>query len=272
MRQRVLAAIAALVLTGPAHAIDPGTASGHYAGKETRVPKLTHAVALRVDNAEGRRDRQDEMRILLSEEDVPASALAGLHFPPVRTMALAGRVHGLLLEFDPADRTTLSVNVLAKPANPGQMLTSLSLPNSGGLWTRLDVQSIRVTGELKPNETFDLVASFSAPVFTNPVQRDLKGAAARESEPVRVLLARVEAIGRGDLATAQSLSTAAAAERLSAMPVEAMKAAAAHIPELVRQLKAARRVVVRERTAAVEVPDGSWFSLARENGVWKAAD
>jgi hypothetical protein len=151
------------------------------------------------------------------------------------------------------------------------MLASLSLSNTEGVWERLEVGPARITGALKSNDTFDMAASFAAPVFTNPVREDLKGPAAQQSEQVRVLLARLDAIARGDLATARSLSTAAAAEQLSAMPPEAMKAAAAQIPQLARELKAARRVVVREMTAAVQTEDG-WLSLARENGSWKASD
>ena len=41
---------------------------------------------------------------------------------------------------------------------------------------------------------------------------------------------------------------------------------------MLRQLKAAKRVVVRRETAAVLVGDGSWFSLVRVGGAWKAAD
>jgi hypothetical protein len=273
MRHAALAFATALALAaGPAGAIDPGTASGHFTSDEIKVPELAHAVALSLDNAEGQLDHPNEMRVLLSKEDVPASALSGLVFTPAHMMAKAGALHGLLLKFDPADRNSVYVTILAQPADPRQSFTTLTLSNTEGVWKHLDVNATRAVGELKANDTFDVAASFSAPVFTNPVRQDLKGPAAGNSEQVRVLLARCDAIARGDMATAVAMSTKDAADQLQALPPATMKQARAQIPQLVRQLRAATRVVVRRDSAAVQTPDGGWFSLALENGAWKAAD
>jgi hypothetical protein len=273
MRHAVLALAAALMLAAPAaRAGEPGTASGHFISDEVKAPSFAHAVALLLDNAEGQLDHPNELRVLLTEEEAPASALYGLMFPPARAMARAGALHGLLLEFDPADRSSVYVTVLAPPAEPGQSLTTLTLSNSEGVWQRLAVDGGHAEGELKPDDTFDVAARFSTPVSTNPVQQDLKGPAAGQSEPVRVLLARFDAIGRGDMAAAIALSTKAAADQLAAMPAAELKMARAHIPQLTAQLKAAKRVVVRQDTAAVQTADDSWFNLARENGAWKCAD
>lgn len=273
MRTAALALAAVLALSAtPAAAIDPGTATGHFVSDELKVPKVAHAIALSMDNAEGQLERPSQVRVLLSEEEVPPSALMGLVFTPAHAMAKAGALHGLLLEFDPADRNGVYVTILAPPSEPGRSFTTLTLSSTEGVWTRLDVNATRVVGELKPNDTFDVAATFSSPVFSDPVRQDLKGPAARQSAPVGVLLARFDALAKGDIATAKSLSTATAAEQLAAMPPDMLAAARAQIPQLVGEVKAARRVVIRGETASVETADGGWFSLAREGGNWKAAD
>jgi hypothetical protein len=266
-----LAAVLTLATAGPALAIDPGVASGHYLAEDLKVPKLAHAVALSLDNAEGQLDHPTELRILLSEEEVPPAALAGLHFTPAHFMAQSGALHGLLLRLDPTDRNSVYVTVLAKPDDPRQSFTTLTLSNTEGVWKRLEVNATRAAGELKANDTFDVAASFSSPVFTNPVQQDLKGPAAQASEPVKVLIARYEALAKGDMVAAAALSTKGAAERMAALPPEVMRGARAELPGLVKQLRAAKRVVIRRDTAAVDVGDG-WYGLALENGAWKASD
>jgi hypothetical protein len=74
------------------------------------------------------------------------------------------------------------------------------------------------------------------------------------------------------MAAAAALSTKGAAERMAALPPEVMKQARAELPGLIKELKAAKRVVIRRDTAAIEVADGGWYSLVLENGAWKAAD
>ena len=99
-----------------------------------------------------------------------------------------------------------------------------------------------------------------------------EGPAAQASPQVKALIARYDAIARGDMAAALALSSEGAAEQLKAMPPEVMKQARAILPEMAKELRAAKRVVVRRDTAAVQTPDGSWFSLVLEGGAWKAAD
>jgi hypothetical protein len=129
-----------------------------------------------------------------------------------------------------------------------------------------------VAGELKPDDDGQLAASFSAPVFTDPVQSDVKGPAAAASEPVKVLVARAEALAKGDLATAYGLSTEASAAQLKALPPAVMKQASAQVPLMLKDLKTAKRVVIRRETAAVQGAHGDWYSLELVGGSWKAAD
>lgn len=269
-RRAFLAAAAALASAGPALAIDAGTASGRYRSDDVDLG-FSHAIALDIDNTEGLLDTPREMRVLLTDRELPASALYGQSFPPVWTMAQQGEVRGLLLRFDPADRNTLVITVLAKP-EPGYSLSTLTLSNSEGVWARLDASSTRIVGELKPDASEKAQLKFSAPVFTDPVEADLKGPAAAATEPVRVLVARAEAMARGDFAAAAALSTEASAARMKDLPPEFRKMAAKELPKLVGRLKATRRVVIRRETAVVMLAPGEYASAARVGGVWKAAD
>ena len=86
MRRAAFAFAAVLALgAGPALAIDAGTANGHYKGDGASVPRLSHSVALLLDNAESQLDHPREMRVLLSEEGVPASAALVRPAPPARS-------------------------------------------------------------------------------------------------------------------------------------------------------------------------------------------
>ena len=264
-------AIAALALAaaGPALAIDPGVASGHYAGDGVKL-SFAHAVAFAQDNAEGLLDHGPQVRVLLSQEDVPVAALYGIAFPPVRQMARAGQVHGVLLEFSPTDKTALYVTVLSPPSEPGAMIPMLSLSRTSGVWKKLDVSATRAAGDYDGAGEPDLAFSFSAPVFTDAVQSDLKGPEAQASEPVRLLIARAQALARGDLAGAKAMS--AKGSMIQDMPAAALKQASAEIPNIIKQYRAAKRVVIRRETASVLLDAHSWASFVREDGVWKIAD
>jgi hypothetical protein len=258
----------ALLLAHPAAALDPGTADGRYVENGLKL-EFSHAVAVAQDNAEGLLEHPAQVRVLLSDVEVAPEALYGIAFPPVRAMARAGAVRGLLLEFDPADRNSLTISVLAHPADPAQTLSTLSLSNSEGLWRRLDVGATRVTGELQPRDDQDLGFRFSAPVFTDPVRADLRGPAARASEQMRVLKARLDALARGDLPAAQALTAKTSVAALPSLPPAMLKGALA---DYRRQLDKVDRVVVRQKTAAVLLPGHSWSSLVLEDGAWKVAN
>jgi hypothetical protein len=275
MKKLLLALLASLAMAAPAGAAEPATVSGHFTAKDIRVTELSHAIALRTDNAEGLPGRGEQMRVLLSKEELPFQWLLGADFPAVRALAKVGRAHGLLLQFDPAAPNEVQVTVLIEPPkNADGMLPSFSR-SASGLWAELDMQPGRIAGKLKLNDgaSYDLDIGFSAPVAANAVKQDLKGKAAQQSEPVRVLLARIEAMGRGDAATAKSLSTGIAAEQLATMAPGVMKQIAGQMTQagMVRELKAAQRVIVREQSASVEA-SGDWFTLVRENNAWKVAD
>lgn len=268
--RRALLAAGAALAARPAFAIDEGVAHGRYNDDGVDF-KVAHAIALAVDNAEGFGDSDKGLRVLLSDRPVPVSAICGLAFPPAWGLAREGKLEGLLLKFDPADRTALVATILTKP-EPGYSMTTTTVSNSEGLWKRLEANPTRVLGELKSDASERMVFDFSAPVFTNAVEADLKGPAAAASEPVKVLLARAEAIGRADWKAAAALSTEDGARNFDTIPPELEKQAPKMAAQMVRQLRAPKRVVIRRETAAVMLGEGEWASVARVDGVWKASD
>jgi hypothetical protein len=268
-RRAVLAAGLALAAT-PAFAIDPGVSSGAYKDDEADLA-FTHAVAVERDNTEGLLDHAREIRVALTDREIPASALYGQAFPPIWFMAKAGQVKGVMLSFDPDDRTGMVVTILAQP-EPGYSLTNLTISRSEGLWKRLDVSATRIGGELDPEASEKMTARFSAPVFRDAVVADLKGPAAAASEPTQAVLARAQAIARGDLEAARALSTETSGARLKELPPEAAPMIRREMPKLVARLKSVRRVVVREQTAVIFLGPREYATVARENGVWKVAD
>jgi hypothetical protein len=268
---RVFLAGLMLLGAGSAYALDLGGASGRYDRDKVRI-EVSHAIALRQDNTEGLLDNGPQVRVLLSDRDVPIQALYGVAFPPVRAMARKGELRGLLLEFDPADRNTLRITILAKPDDPTEFAPSLSLSDSNGLWRRLTVDASHVEGDFQSSDGPDFAFSFSAPIQTDPVVADLKGPAALSSEQVRVLTARAQAIGRGDLQAALSLSTRQAGADLQTIPPAELKQASAAMAQMIKSLKSVRRVVVRKSSAVVIMPGGDFSTLAFEDGAWKVAD
>src|SRR5690349_15904489 len=103
MDRRSLLAAGLALAASPALAIDAGTASGRYKDDEFDVA-FSHAVALELDNAEGLLDSPKQIRVLLTDKEMPVSALYGQAFPPIWRMAQDGQVKGLYLRIDPADR------------------------------------------------------------------------------------------------------------------------------------------------------------------------
>ncbi len=270
MHRRALLAAGLSLAAAPAFAIDPGTASGYYKDDEVDVT-FSHAVALEVDNTEGLLDSPKELRVLLSDTPQPVSVLYGQAFPPVWYLAKDGKVRGLLLTFDPSSREGLIMTVLAKP-EPGYSLANTSISNSGGLWERLEISPTRAVGELKFDASEKAQLRFSAPVFTNPVEADLKGAAAAASEPVKVLIARAEAIAKGDLAAAALLSTEASGARLTDVPPEFKAMMAKELPKVIARLKSTKRVVIRRESAVVMLGPGEYATTLKVAGAWKASD
>ncbi len=269
----ILGALAALALlvAAPAWADDPASVSGHFNRGGTHID-FSHVIALSQDNTEGLLDHGPQVRVLLTDREIPVEAVYGIAFPPVRAMAKAGAVRGLLLEFDPADKTTLRATILAKPDDPGATLTDLSLTDSKGLWRSLTATSGHIAGDFHANDDADVVFSFAAPLATDPVVADLKGPAAQASAPVQALIARATAFSHGELPAALALTARTARPELAAIPPDAFKGLSGQAGEMIASFKAIKRVVVRQHTAAALMGEGAWSSLVFEDGGWKVAD
>jgi hypothetical protein len=270
--RRWLGALCLLVPVA-AHAIDPGTASGRYSG-DTGEMRFAHAVTLQRGNEEGLLHRAQTVRVVLSDVEVPAPALEGIVFLPVTYMARAGKVRGVLLEFDPADRTSLTITVLDKPdAPPGFMasLTVITRSNAAGLWRRLEISDNRIVGEIDAtSDSPEFEGRFSAPVFHSKVTADEKGAAVRTSEQVRVLISYVEAFARGDRAAVMALASTQRRAILEAQPPEFWPGMRQQAPQMLAWYKTVNRVVVRGNSATALTPKGGSIPLILEGGKWVA--
>jgi hypothetical protein len=267
--RRILLAAALALAASPALALDPGVASGHFSKDGVKVT-FSHAVALSQDNTEGLLDTGPQIRVVLSDIEVPPSALYAVVFPPVNGMARKDAVHGVMLEFSPTNPKAMHVTVLSKPRELGASLTNISLSNSQGVFKKITVTPTRVSGEYDDSPDSDFKFSFSAPVFTDAVTADLRGADAQKSPQVLALIARAEAIGHGDLPAALALSSQGSDLR-GVSPAE-LKPFKAAVPEMIKGFKAIKRVVVRRETAVAIMGDGGWSSLVLEGGAWKVAD
>jgi hypothetical protein len=264
---RCLAALWLLV-AAPALAIDPGIASGRYHGEGGEII-FSHSIALRQGNEEGLIDANRTMRVVLSDVEVLPRALQGIAFLPVEAMAKAGEWRGLLLQFDPAYRSSMLVTILAEPSE-GASLATITLTDTTGLWKKLNVAATRIGGDIDHEaDDYGFTASFSAPVFENKVTADLKGPAAQASEQVRLLIAREQAFARGDLDAAKAMTSARGRAVFDTLPPEYLAELRTAAPASIADYRRIARVVVRGESAVAILPEaGSWQSFTRDEGKW----
>jgi hypothetical protein len=272
-----------LLSVSPAHAIDPGFATGTLRVAHETIT-LTHSYAQLHDNAEGLLNRPKEMRILVTDREVRQETLNGLVVLPVTAMAKEGAVRGLLITFDPNERTNVLVTFLYPPANPHTSLVTQTRINAEGVVRNLRISGQRVSGEIEDREQREsgfgdippvtYATSFSAPLFHEPgVTEDLKGHAVRNSPQVKVLRAAAEAMRKADFEALRKLSTERASRRtdlmLSQTGGRGSEVAGEAGKELANSVDKVRRVVVRGTRAVVIFPDESWRTLERVDNEWK---
>jgi hypothetical protein len=245
------------------------TASGRFVDEHGALA-VSQVTALALDNIDGQGDADVKLRVVLSDRPVPPEALMGGSFPPIWPMARAGQVSGVMLEFDPADRTKARLTILRKPADPAESLETISLSDSTGLWRALSRTPTRVSGRfVGDGGKIDLI--FDATVATNAVVADLEGSAARSSEFVSTMRQCVRAYTEDDKATLARLSSRERLSRVAAddVPLAQRKAFAAALTPLFDKVQ---RVVVREHTAVILMPDGFSSSFVKEDDAWKCAN
>jgi len=287
MKARPVVAVALLaffLLPVHAAALDVGTVKGSLKAGGKDIP-LKYSIAYQLDNAEGLLDRPKELRIVLTDREVPQQALAGIAFPPVMQMAREGKVQGIMLRLDPADRKNIVVTLLAAPSDPRMSLSNLTVGGQDR-FKKLDIANNRVIGEIAYKESragsadmpsLDFSISFNSPLFNDPaVTADLKGEAARKSPQAQLLRDKARALAKGDFDALRKLSTERANKSTDAFLAQAgpqakafAKEAAVEVEKSSRTLE---RVVVRGDRAVAIVGKGEWMTFIREGGQWKTDD
>lgn len=276
----MMIACASLLLLAPAgsEAAEPaGTASGYYLSESGERIEFRHALAVRTDEADQGRPETSLVRLLLSDRPLPAEVSRDDIRTAARGMAERGEMRGLMIEFDPADRSRMHVAELDVEASRfGSFLSSRG--DSGELWKRLSTDGGRLAGEYEAQaddfwSTREAAFAFDTPVSYDPVETILTGADARGSEFVSIAVRRLEALLANDLDAAAALTARPAAPR----PIPSAEQMAAMREFLVETAAMARnptRIVVRRDTAMIVSGDDSArfrFELVREDGEWKMA-
>jgi hypothetical protein len=283
---RLLTAILA-VTPAAVFALDPGTASGEL-DVGGRTVTLTHAYALRQDNAEGLMEGP-ELRLLLSDRELAPELLAGAVLGALDQLARQGGVKGVLMRVA-ADRPPDEVHgtILYPPPDPRMSLPFFTQSGKGAGFKRFQVGDRRVVGETEsapdaPSQVTDVPvyayrASFSAPIFEDrPVTADLKGKAARASAPARVFLAFEKALRDGDLEKIWASITPARRQETElylAQVGEAQFNAQIRetVPPTATRERQIERVIVRGDRATVvyrEAGAKGFTSLVKEGDHWK---
>ena len=271
-----------------AYAIDEGTAQGTLAINDVKIA-LTHSYAHFHDNAEGLLDRPKELRIVLSDREIPHESLRGLVFLPVEDMARENRVRGLLMKFDPSDQKKVVVTLLTKPSSPGPSPMALTMSLTGQkIFKKLLLSNVRVTGEVEhadaqerggqdlPKLTYNV--KFSAPLFRElPVTANFKGTAAQDSPQVKAYREKINALKKGDFEAVKRLSSERENRRdaamLAQMDDQTKKAFAAEAAaDMEQSLKLIKRVVVRGESAVIIFSEKQWATFVYEGRQWKTGD
>ena len=274
-----------LSLSAAAVALDPGRAEGSIQVNGETIT-LAHVRAVMHDNAEGLLDRPQELRILVTDREVPSEALYGVAYLPVEQMAKRGQVHGILILIDPAKRGDVTVTVLYPPPMPGQpLLTEVLGGGAHDAIKDLQIDDRRVSGEVEHEDRQELEfmdipklayeATFSATLVREPaVTADLQGQAAVDSPQAAVLREKVKALANGDFAALKRISTDSANRRsqsfISKAGPHAVSLAKQAAADMAPSLQKIRRVVVRGSRAVLIFSDRQWMSFVKDGGRWKS--
>lgn len=282
----LLAAIVAAI-PAAALALDPGTASGDLTVDGQKVP-LTHAYALRQDNAEGLMDGA-ELRLLLADREVAPDLLAGAMLGGLDQLARQDGIRGVLLRMT-ADRRPETVHgtILYPPRDPQMSLPFFTQTGKGGTFKRFELGDKRVVGEVEGAldtqgafggaAAYGYRASFSAPIFEDlPVTADLKGKSARESAPARAFLDFEKILRAGDLEKLRAALTPArwreTQAHLAQIGEAQFKAMTREmVPPTATRERQIERVIVRgDRATVIYRESGAkgFSSLVKDGGGWK---
>jgi hypothetical protein len=268
-------------------AIDPGSATGTLTVDGDRIT-LNHAYAHLHDNAEGWLDTGKEMRILVSDREIPREAISGLSpFFGLSEMVSEGAVRGVLLRFDPAKPKSVLVTVLYQSKEEGYSLANRTISDSEkSPLEDLLISELRVSASVNhsspgnsdlgwPSESYSF--KFSAPLFREPpVTAILRGKAALKSPQIKVVLAKAEAMKKGDLETARKYTSERSnreTDRIFAQSageaINMMREAGEDLEQSV--VKGKLKLIVRGERASLVVDTGdgkTLYGLVRKDGRW----
>lgn len=277
-----------MMLPVQARAIDPGTASGTVTFDKD-VIQLKYAYAHLHDNAEGWLDTATEMRILVTDRQVPQEALAGLNaFTTLSEMLQQDKLRGVLLRFDPAAPNSILITNLTPPKDPNESLANKSLSYGD----RSPIDNLRITGQ-RVSGAFklhtdanrdmgwaleDYSLTFSAPLFKEPaITSDVSGNMALKSPQVAALLAKCAAMAADDVKKARQYATDRSNREADTYLAQAGEEGIAMFRQMAAELEKTvkngpLRLVVRgtRATLIIAAPDGkSLTGFVLQDGTWK---
>ena len=246
--------------------------------------QLKHFRALLHDNAEGLLDLHKELRILITDREVPADALDGLTMLPVLQLAKDDKVQGLLIKLDPSDLGVAYVTLLRKPVAPQISLMTQTVSSSNTeVVGNFNMGNGSVSGVMEHHEkgdsffadmpTMSYAVSFRMPLdHVSVITSDLKGNAAQKSPQAAILAKKGEALMKKDFALLRTLQTEAAyrrGEMLLSNPAfqEVLPEMGAEIKKSVGHIS---RLIVRGKRAVIVFDDHSWNEFVDESGEWKS--
>jgi hypothetical protein len=286
MKKMLLVVSLTLAMLFPlqAGAIQPGKVTGTFT-VEKDVVTLKYAYAHLHDNAEGWL-KAKEMRILLTDREVPQELLAGLDcFPGLSKLNKQGKLRGVLFRFDPAKTNAVEIDILY-PTEKKWLTTALDWGNTSPI-KGLKISEKSVRGSFTEHMDYDdfldwperdFNMNFSAPLTKEPaITANLSGDKALKSPQMATLLAKFAALTEGNLQKAEQYATESATSELDTM----IKAAGNDALPMVRQWakeqedtikKGPLKLVERGDKAKLVVgtpEDRSMFSFVKEGGKWK---
>lgn len=197
----------------PSFAIDPGVAEGVLRINNESI-ELKHAYAHEYDNEDGLGEGP-ELRILLSDREVPQTLLSGFNAGfKLDSMARNGRIRGVLLRLDPVNlNTLLNGTILYPPDNPQNSLVSFTKTGTEE-FQNIEMKNNRVMGKVKDERdaqsedmpAYEFSASFSAPLFHDePISARLSGEEAVKSPQAQTILECEEAMRNWNLEKVKTL-------------------------------------------------------------------
>ena len=248
---------------------------GTFTADGKDVP-FRHIKALLHDNAEGLLSSPTQLRLLITDVEVPIDSLYGLYFLPAGDLGRQGKAKVLLLQFDPSNYSDVDMTILL-PEGIQTVTNRLKIKD-------LKMTRERVSGEFEYADTdgpplgilpvikfgfrFDTVLHYP-PAITE----DLRGRAALTSPQLKAIKVFADTLSRGDFKKLRSLSSdranRKAQEDLARRGDDARRLYIRSGADLVKLAPKVKRIVVRGKYAVAIFPGQSAFDMVFENGVWK---